>query len=91
MLHSLEMDFDSCISKKIRLTGTDGVTTHQVAQITAYAPAAFARLRSQFKISDAAFRRSIFESGPYISFQSNSKGAARAGKLRNDTFVFQLL
>lgn len=74
-----EMDLASCMSKKIRLTGADGVTTQQVAQITAYAPASFAKLRSKFKISEAAFMQSIFKSGPYISFQSNSKGAARAG------------
>lgn len=73
------MDFADCISKKIRLRRSDEVTTQKVAQIAAFAPECFAKLRSHFKISEADFCRSIFESGPYISFQSNSKGAARAG------------
>lgn len=77
------MDLAQCLSKKIRLLGAKGNTTQQVAQITAYAPETFARLRSHFDISDAAFTKSIFESGPYISFQSNSKGVARSGKPSN--------
>ena len=49
------------------------------ARITVHAPDTFADLRSWFGISDLSFQTSILESGPYISFQSNSKGAARAG------------
>lgn len=49
------------------------------AEITAYAPVTFADLRSRFGISEQDFRQSILQSGPYVSFQSNSKGAARAG------------
>lgn len=73
-----ELDLSLCISKKMRLDG-DHNETQQVAKITAYAPKCFADLRSRFRISEAAFYRSIFGAGPYISFQSNSKGAARSG------------
>lgn len=48
-------------------------------RIRAYAANQFAELRSLFGISDEAFRRSLLESGPYILFSSNSKGAARTG------------
>lgn len=54
-------------------------STTQWAEITAYAPDTFADLRSRFGIPEQAFRQSILQSGPYVSFQSNSKGAARAG------------
>lgn len=49
------------------------------ARITVHAPDTFADLRSWFGITELSFQTSILESGPYISFQSNSKGAARAG------------
>lgn len=54
----------------------------QFAEITAYAPDTFSALRSRFGISEHDFRRSVLHSGPYVSFQSNSKGAARSGKSR---------
>ena len=82
-----EMDLAQCLSKKIRLYDTEGNTT-QVAQITAYAPETFARLRSHFQIPEAEFMKSIFESGPYISYQSNSKGAARSGRLEGCFQIF---
>lgn len=85
---NLDMDLFQCLSTKIRLSGTDANITQQVAQITAYAPESFAKLRSYFKISEASFRRSIFESGPYISFQSNSKGAARSGRHETKRVLF---
>jgi Phosphatidylinositol-4-phosphate 5-Kinase len=51
----------------------------RVARVTSYAPDCFAELRSLYGVGEADFRRSILESGPYVSFQSNSKGAARTG------------
>jgi hypothetical protein len=81
------MDLMQCLSKKIRLKTIDGNTTQQVAQVTAYAPETFARLRSYFGISEADFRESIFGSGPYISYQSNSKGAARSGMTKTSTIL----
>ena len=50
---------------------------HRVAHISVYAPAAFARLRHMFGISEHDYLRSMMNK--YVSFQSNSKGAARAG------------
>jgi 1-phosphatidylinositol-4-phosphate 5-kinase len=48
-------------------------------RVTAYAPDCFAELRSFYGIGESQFRRSVLESGPYVSFHSNSKGSARAG------------
>ena len=49
-------------------------------QIRAYAPNEFAQLRKLFGISEDAFCKSLVEaSSPFVSFQSNSKGAARVG------------
>ena len=75
---SSEWDFDYCISTDIPYNTSKA--TVQWAEITAYAPATFADLRYRFGIPEGAFRQSILQSGPYVSFQSNSKGAARAGK-----------
>ena len=51
----------------------------RTATLTAMAPNCFADLRRFFGISESSFTKSLLESGPYISFQSNSKGAARPG------------
>ncbi|CAJ1889737.1 unnamed protein product [Cylindrotheca closterium] len=50
-----------------------------VAELSVFCPEAFANLRSTFGISEDSYRNSIFGSGPFVSFQSNSKGAARVG------------
>lgn len=59
--------------------GTDAKTTTPAISIRAYAADHFARLRSLFGITEAAFQKSLLESGHFVSFQSNSKGAARIG------------
>jgi hypothetical protein len=49
-------------------------------QIRAYAANEFAQLRTLFGISEQAFRNSLLDASlPFVSFQSNSKGAARVG------------
>lgn len=53
------------------------VTTARAAQITAVAPAVFQQLRNKFGIHEEEYVNSL--QTPFISFQSNSKGAARAG------------
>lgn len=53
----------------------------RAAKVIAYAPKIFSELRSQFGISEKSFLNSL--QGPYVSFQSNSKGAARSGKSFN--------
>ena len=72
-----DWDYISERSTDMEFNGTSGenITAH----ITAHAPETFADLRSRFGISEQIFQTSMLESGPYISFQSNSKGAARAG------------
>mmetsp|Transcript_22355 Transcript_22355/g.40608 ORF Transcript_22355/g.40608 Transcript_22355/m.40608 type:complete len:622 (-) Transcript_22355:1833-3698(-) len=74
-----EWDFDYCMSTNVPYNTTSGVSAVKFAEITAYAPETFADLRSRFGIPEKDFRQSILHSGPYVSFQSNSKGAARAG------------
>jgi len=51
--------------------------TTRSAQITAVAPAVFQQLRTKFGIHEEEYLKSL--KTPFISFQSNSKGAARAG------------
>lgn len=59
--------------------GTEQTTT-RVAELSVFAPHTFQHLRNAiFGISEADYRRSIFGVGPFVSFQSNSKGAARVG------------
>lgn len=53
------------------------VTTTRAAQITAVAPAVFQELRNKYGIQEKEYVKSL--QTPFISFQSNSKGAARAG------------
>jgi hypothetical protein len=53
----------------------------RVAEVKAFAPRTFRTLRSWFGINENDFIASIAEKGPFVSFQSNSKGAARVGKL----------
>lgn len=63
-------------------TSKDGTseTITRVAALSVFAPNTFQHLRNSiFGINEADYRRSIFGSGPFVSFQSNSKGAARVG------------
>jgi hypothetical protein len=50
------------------------------ARVKAYSPNVFKDLRRRFGIDPTSFFQSIFLSGPFVSFQSNSKGALRSGK-----------
>jgi len=87
-----ELDFDTFYTKTIDmptlstsddLNSTDendsGSQPKRVAHIKAFAPKAFVKLRKRFGVSEEALITSLLRSGPYVSFQSNSKGAARAG------------
>ena len=51
----------------------------RLAQLTVFCPKVFENLRSIFGISELQYLQSILNSGPFVSFQSNSKGAARVG------------
>ena len=79
------MDFDSVLTMKINLPcdteNSFSESEGKVAIIRAFAPQVFQQLRSRFGISETDFTSSLLRSGPFVSFQSNSKGAARAGEL----------
>lgn len=49
------------------------------ATVRAYAPRAFHTLRRSFGISALEFERMLLTAGPYVSFQTNSKGSAAKG------------
>jgi hypothetical protein len=51
----------------------------QITDLSVITPERFAHLRSIFGISDQSFEQSMLATGPFVSFQSNSKGAARSG------------
>ena len=62
---------------KLHFTSREGIP--RIAELSAFAPDCFSDLRSSFGVSEEEYRKSIFGSGPFVSFQSNSKGAARVG------------
>jgi hypothetical protein len=59
--------------------GTTRYRQHRLAELTVFCPNVFENLRSIFGISQEGYLQSILASGPFVSFQSNSKGAARVG------------
>jgi len=77
-----EMDYDATTSSTVQMPDNESNST-RISRVTAYAPRTFSDLRSRFGIDEEEFERVMTNDGPYVSFQSNSKGAARAG-----TFFF---
>ena len=90
-LHEDDLDLDLFYSKIIEmpqaadfddLMNADDDSENEsdrVACIKAYAPKTFSKLRTRFGINEEQFLTSLTRSGPNVSFQSNSKGAARVG------------
>jgi hypothetical protein len=74
-----EMDYDATTSSTVQMPDNESNST-RISRVTAYAPRTFSDLRSRFGIDEEEFERVMTNDGPYVSFQSNSKGAARAGK-----------
>jgi hypothetical protein len=74
---TLDWDHSSSTEAEFRYDSTDGKP--RVAELAVFSPDSFANLRSNFGIEEESYRTSIFGSGPFVSFQSNSKGAARVG------------
>ena len=75
-------DYHLAVEAKLRYNSTtteEGNVVPRIAELSAFAPKTFANLRTLFGTSEADFQTSIFNSGPFVSFQSNSKGAARVG------------
>lgn len=58
-------------------TSISGEQCNRIAHVSVYAPTAFAKLRRMFGITEPEYLKSMMKQ--YVSFQSNSKGAARAG------------
>ena len=82
----VDWDWNWSTEGELRFSATtqakDGIsmTATRVAEFSVFSPDTFKHLRnSVFGISEGDYHRSIFESGPFVSFQSNSKGAARVG------------
>ena len=75
-----ELRFNATLRKDVDDKESSVETQARVAELSVFCPKSFQHLRNSiFGISEASFLESIFESGPFVSFQSNSKGAARAG------------
>lgn len=81
-----DFDWNMTTEGKLRFNATleeeDGTikSVARVAELAVFAPDTFADLRNSiFGVSEQSYRQSIFGSGPFVSFQSNSKGAARVG------------
>jgi hypothetical protein len=80
--HLLLLDWDYNLATEAVLcfnTTTEKGSIGRVAELAIHCPETFQHLRSVFDISEESYRQSIFGSGPFVSFQSNSKGAARVG------------
>jgi hypothetical protein len=71
-------------------------TRTRVAELSIFSPNTFAHLRNSiFGITEDEYRQSLFGSGPFVSFQSNSKGAARVGGVffftRDGTYMIKTI
>lgn len=73
------LDWDHNFSTEAALHFNSTDSTPRVAELAVFAPNAFANLRSIFGIAEESYLTSVLGSGPFVSFQSNSKGAARVG------------
>ena len=80
-----DWDYSIATQAELRFNATvtvdegETTTTTRVAELAVFSPDTFRDLRSIFQISEDSYRQSMFGSGPFVSFQSNSKGAARVG------------
>jgi Phosphatidylinositol-4-phosphate 5-Kinase len=78
-----DIDVDFTVSLTARIVLDPGNATENraasTAHVSAIAPSSFEKLRSYFGVSEVSYLQSLLHSGPFVSFQSNSKGAARVG------------
>lgn len=74
---TVQWDYETVLSAPVVFNGT--IVDRQTGVLRAFAPDTFADLRSRFGVLESQFRRAISESDGFVSFQSNSKGAARVG------------
>lgn len=75
------LDFDTVYSRtlSIPLSVDSKDLEPKTAQLKVFSPQTFKALRAMFGVDETSFLDSILKSGPFVSFQSNSKGAARVG------------
>ena len=73
----IDWDYTLHTETDLHYNSSEGIS--RVAELAAFAPKTFADMRGLFGISEDCYRTSILGSGPFVSFQSNSKGAARVG------------
>jgi len=69
---------------------------HKDARVRAYAPSYFAKLRQSYGIQESEYWESLLdEDSPFVSFQSNSKGAQRVGGIffftRNGAYMIKTI
>jgi 1-phosphatidylinositol-4-phosphate 5-kinase len=69
----------SSISYAAKVNISEGLGQPKTVTIRSFAPETFRELRSFFGVTEPAYLSSILGSGPFVSFASNSKGAARVG------------
>eukprot|EP00523_Entomoneis_sp_CCMP467_P004138 CAMPEP_0168756528 /NCGR_PEP_ID=MMETSP0724-20121128/20663_1 /TAXON_ID=265536 /ORGANISM="Amphiprora sp., Strain CCMP467" /LENGTH=832 /DNA_ID=CAMNT_0008805241 /DNA_START=56 /DNA_END=2554 /DNA_ORIENTATION=+ len=85
-----KVDYAISLSARVDLeqpeTASDGETNARTnpvekrARLRAYAPSYFAKLRSAYGIDESSYWKSLLDDeSPFVSFQSNSKGAQRVG------------
>lgn len=80
IVSNIDLDFDTFYATTLELPSQcPDQSVRRIAKLKSYAPKLFSKLRKRFNVSETAFLTSILDRGPYVSFQSNSKGAARAG------------
>lgn len=98
----IDWDWNWLTEGELRFNATtasdDGTqqTTTRVAELAVFAPQTFQHLRNSiFGITESDYRRAIFSAGPFVSFQSNSKGAARVGGVffftRDGTYMIKTI
>eukprot|EP00977_Amphora_coffeiformis_P026715 scaffold29273_cov144-Amphora_coffeaeformis.AAC.2 len=75
----MECDVESATSFHTKVEIASELSVRKRASVYAYAPEIFRDLRRFFGVSESEYLHSVLQSGPFVSFQSNSKGAARVG------------
>ena len=88
-------DIESATSFHTQVEIASEWTVHKEASVHAYAPEIFRDLRHFFGVSETEYLHSVLKSGPFVSFQSNSKGAARVGGVffftRDGTYLIKTI
>lgn len=76
---ALDEETASATSFRTKVDIGSELSTPKKVSVYTYTPEIFQDLRRFFGIRESEYLHSILETGPFVSFQSNSKGAARVG------------